>query len=831
MSGSVQASARARAFVDWTLRHGRTIWLVAALLAIPAVVRTVQLYAHLRSEIEELLPRDAPSVRALDELRRRSPGMQFLGVVARVDDVKNLPAAERFVDELGARLRTYPPDLVREVRADDAAERSFLEKHAALYVELPDLQKLRQRIEDRRDYEVAKSGGALLDDSEPPPSVDMSDLEKKYQARAGEDDKKDAHFVSDKERAAILIVEAGGFDTGAARARVLLDRVKADVKALSPATYAPGLHVGFASDIAINVEELDALEEDLSISSVLVVVAVVAVILLYYRWWRAVIALCVPLLLATVYAFALSSLPPMRVEALNSNTAFLGSIIVGNGINVGLILLARYREERIRGGSVEEALAVGVWGARAGTLAAAAAASAAYGSLVVTEFRGFRQFGYIGGLGMLASWATSFVLMPPLLRWLDDGKPVSARHGVWHGRIMSGVLALLRVGAPAILVVVAALAAISMRNVARFDRSALEYDFNKLRRADTWKNGAGLWSNVMDAALGHYLTPTVILCDTREQARAIEARVREAVDHGPLAGMVKQVVGERDVLPDGQAAKIEEAEAIRKDLTPKIRSLMTKEQLDRLDRMLGDDSTKPVAAADLPRGLVGGLRERDGTIGRSVLIYPAASDQLWHAEGIRTFVRTLRELAARDLGPGERPARIAGSIPLSGDILSSIERDAPIASAVSFLGVVAVVVIVVGRRRATLLVLGSLLLGVLWLGGATMALGVKINFANFIALPITFGIGVDYAVNVVTRYVQDGAHDISGAVRSTGGAVALCSLTTIIGYSSLLLAKNQALFLFGVLAVLGEIACLTAAVIALPAWMLAMRRWRHRAEA
>jgi hypothetical protein len=76
----------------------------------------------------------------------------------------------------------------------------------------------------------------------------------------------------------------------------------------------------------------------------------------------------------------------------------------------------------------------------------------------------------------------------------------------------------------------------------------------------------------------------------------------------------------------------------------------------------------------------------------------------------------------------------------------------------------------------------------------------------------------------MTRYVQDGEHDVRGAVCSTGSAVALCSLTTIIGYSSLLLARNRALFSFGLLAVLGEIACLTAAVVALPAWLVLRRR-------
>jgi hypothetical protein len=89
---------------------------------------------------------------------------------------------------------------------------------------------------------------------------------------------------------------------------------------------------------------------------------------------------------------------------------------------------------------------------------------------------------------------------------------------------------------------------------------------------------------------------------------------------------------------------------------------------------------------------------------------------------------------------------------------------------------------------------------------------------------------VDYAVNVMTRYVQDGERDVTGAVRSTGAAVGLCSLTTIIGYSSLLLAKNRALFLFGATAVMGEIACLTAAIVALPALLVLIGRSKRLAS-
>ena len=200
-----------------------------------------------------------------------------------------------------------------------------------------------------------------------------------------------------------------------------------------------------------------------------------------------------------------------------------------------------------------------------------------------------------------------------------------------------------------------------------------------------------------------------------------------------------------------------------------------------------------------------------------MLVYPKPSDATWHGEALATFTNELRRIAGSD-------ARPAGSIPLSADIIASISRDGPLSTLAALAGVVLLVTAIFRFNRSTVLIIGSLLIGVLWLLALTLLLGVKVNFCNFIAFPITFGIGVDYAVNVMARYRQTGSHDVIDAIRSTGGAVAVCSLTTIIGYGSLLLAKNQALFLFGVVAVLGEVTCLIAAVVVLPAVLAARSR-------
>lgn len=806
-----------RRFVRFLLKHGVTIWIVALLLGAPAAWRTVMLYKNLRSDIEELLPRDAPSVKALDELRARTPGLQYLGVVVDVGSAENLPQGERFLDDLAAKVSTYPKSMVREVRVGRGEERKFIEKHASLYVSLDDLTEVRKRIEARRDYEVAKETGALFDEDAPAPPLDISDIEDKYKKDVGSSDDVPVRFSNAEQKTTMLFVEVGDVG-GAGASRVLLDKVKADVAALGgPSKYAAGMRVGYASDVAINAEETEALEADLSVSSLLVVLAVSAVIIAYYRWWKSVVVLLPPLLLATLYAFGLASAPPIGIHELNSNTAFLGSIIIGNGINVGLILLARYREERERGSTVEESLVVGVWGARVGTLAAALAAGVSYASLAVTEFRGFRQFGYIGGLGMVASWVTAFVLVPPLLKWVDKAPPAARSP---RTSIMARIVAWVERFPSVIVVVAGVITVLCAVRVSRFDSSQLEYDFNKLRRADTWTDGEGYWGRKMDNLLGHYLTPTIVLLDSQDQARAVGADVKKRAKDGKLHDAVASVRTIDDVVPLEQPAKIEQVGLIRLALTPKVRSLIDPDKKKKLDELLGDENPTVIGLPDVPRSFTTGLVERDGQSGRAVLVFPRPNGGLWEAAAIHSFVRELRESGKT----GGAVGRVAGPIPISSDILSSIAHDAPIASLASFIGVVAVVIASLRRNRATIYVVSSLVVGVLWLAGISMYAGIKINFSNFIAYPITFGIGVDYSVNVIARYVQDGSRDVRGAVVSTGGAVALCSATTIIGYSSLLLAKNRALYLFGLLAVLGEVSCLSVAVVVLPAVLLVLSR-------
>jgi predicted RND superfamily exporter protein len=121
---------------------------------------------------------------------------------------------------------------------------------------------------------------------------------------------------------------------------------------------------------------------------------------------------------------------------------------------------------------------------------------------------------------------------------------------------------------------------------------------------------------------------------------------------------------------------------------------------------------------------------------------------------------------------------------------------------------------------------GVLLLGVSWLVGF-LALGkIKLNFLSFMALPITIGVGADYAINMMKRREITAASELHPMLRETAGAVVLCSLTALVGYLALLLSINRAVQSFGLAAAAGEVATLLAAILVLPAiWF-----WRAGAK-
>ncbi len=585
-----------------------------------------------------------------------------------------------------------------------------------------------------------------------------------------------------------------------------------------------GFKVLIGGDPVVAAEEREAVIDDILRVSLVCIFFVALVILLYFRSFRALLLLGPPVLVGVAMAMGIARLV---IGGLNSNAAFLGSIIVGNGVNFPIILAAVYVEELRRGTPARDALLIALRQTWAGTATAALAASIAYGSLVVTDFRGFNEFGVIGGIGMILCWLASFTVLPALALTLEARKPwrlkkpknaeemprFAARFVGWTGRYRI-----------AFCVAGLVLTAITAGAAAWFYRDPFEYDFNKLRsKHATEKGGSALGRRVDTIFAGTKLvagTPLVILVDRPDQVRpAVEVLKRK----GGAAG-IGRVESIYEYVPDQQGEKLEVLAELRALLDDKTLGWLTPAQRAQAEKYRPPAELTPIRAEDLPAAVRRAFTEKNGALGNILFAYSKTGADLYEGRELIKTAQAVREL---DLPNGD-VIKSSGREVVLADIVTTVVRDAPIATFVSFAGVVILVTLAFRMWRDRLLVLAALVAGVAWLAGIGALLDIKINMLNFVVLPITFGIGVDYPVNVYRRYRAEGPHGLGRALWHMGGAVALCSATTIIGYSSLLFADMRALASFGLLAVIGEITTLAAALIWMPALIQMVARKERR---
>jgi hypothetical protein len=113
---------------------------------------------------------------------------------------------------------------------------------------------------------------------------------------------------------------------------------------------------------------------------------------------------------------------------------------------------------------------------------------------------------------------------------------------------------------------------------------------------------------------------------------------------------------------------------------------------------------------------------------------------------------------------------------------------------------------------------------------ATMLLvGHQLNFVNVLIFPIIVGIGIDYGIHVVHRYVD--GDSVANIIAETGRAFMLTSLTTMVGFGSLMVSRYKGLASLGFVSVLGIFFCLYFSLVALPALLAIFENKRKMAPA
>ncbi len=802
------------------------LFLAVALLA-TAVSVWLASGLEVRSSFEELLPSDVPSAANAKEVARRLGGSGSVFVdIESLQGPSGLAAAEALAPRLTADFLAMGPDSIRSVESTVKPVESYFAGHWPLFAPTADLQKALDAL-DRR---VADEGpfALHLDDDEAPapalekeaPWLDPKQPLPRQKVEEGFARYKDGFLVHPDGASLTLVVRPAVTATGVGPAQQLLDRMRAVVDKHHDELAAGGLRVGFGGSFPLFIAEYEAVIRDAFSTVVLVVGLVLLSLLLFFRDLRSTVALGIAVLMAVAVTFGVTRLV---IGYLNTQTAFLGSIVIGNGINYGLIYLARVRQLRRTGMALEPACLDAAPVAAHATLLAAAASSVSFAMLILAANRGFRHFGIIGGIGMLLCWVSTFALVPALLQLFERIRPVKTP--------VAGAATAER-QAPAWLVevfssprvIVGVFGALAVASAVLFVRQipvAIEHNLDNLSNERRGQAELLRDNDRGNAALGKSVAGVLALLPSREAADAFCVVVRERMKQPRYAEVIQGCDTMSSVVPTDQGEKLALIQRLAARLTPGVIASLPADQRPRL-RQVRDDllAQRPVSVEDVPPTLLDRFKERDGTVGRLAAVTAPPAAHLEVGPNLIAFVDGVRGV------PVDGTLYDAtGENVVFADLLKNIEHEGPLTTAGSLFGVCALVVLFFRRARMSIEVIAALVTGVVLMGGVAAVLHLKINFFNFIVFPITFGIAVDYGANIVVR-VRERGGDVLSALAEVGPAVALCSWTSIIGYGTLLIALNRALQSFGWYAVVGEITSILTALIMLPALAL----WRRDAS-
>jgi predicted RND superfamily exporter protein len=251
--------------------------------------------------------------------------------------------------------------------------------------------------------------------------------------------------------------------------------------------------------------------------------------------------------------------------------------------------------------------------------------------------------------------------------------------------------------------------------------------------------------------------------------------------------------------------------SLKRRLDEEVADLLNGEERVRLDSLRDLLEVVPLTMQDLPENITAPFTASDGRILPFVAINPA---QAMH-DG-NNAIRFADEIAEIHLSSGKTYYASSSNIVFA-DVVRVVFADGRTAVFLTLAVVFLVVLLDFRRLRDALLVVVPLLAALLWVFGFMHIFDIGFNLYNVIVFPTLIGMGVANTVHILHRYREEGANSLRRVLRTTGKALAATSLTTMAGFSGLVIVRHPGLNSMGLVALVGLANCFLAAVVLLPA--------------
>lgn len=755
-------------------------------LALAGLMTALSVYAArdltLDAKLSSMLPERFASVQALRELERRTGSESNVAVVLRGTSQKEL---QRFADRLAPQLEALAA--VRYVTVQ-RPQQWYLD-HGLFLLAPSQLAEATEQLEDRVARETQRRNPFyfdLEDEDDEPPTGGVELLAGEGVTRWAREQGAGTYFEDPEQGIVVLFARPsiGGSDLAAAGAMLTdIERV-----AQQEAAKTTGVQVALCGRYKKQADLQTQIQTDLRTSSVLALALMLGYLWLYFRRAVALLQLGVPLIMGVAWTFGVLG---ALFGSVNILTAFIGAILLGLGIDHGIHLLSSYEQARLSGKPPGEAIASAFEVTGRPVLVAALTTAVGFGALGISDFRTFREFGVAASLGMTAILLAYAFCLPAIVR-LHSARRLRKRTLLpWLVQLRQHPIRWL--GAAGTLTALCLLPLGSLR---------FNYDFAALQDA---RLPSFRLDKRVTALLGHSQSPTLVLVDSVGQAQDVARLLREN-GAGSKTSSVGMVASPSDLLGGDEAERQALIERIVAALGKVRRSWLEKredqESYDQLRRMTEQSAPSRETLPTSVRQQFG-LADREGAAEEPfVLVYPA--DDLTRRASILSFAAAL-QAAAPD-------SPLAGESIVLADILDTVQREGPWVLAASALGTLLALWVLQGRLLCAGIALGVACLSLAAGLGLLSMLDIRLNYLNMIVIPVLFGVTVDGSVHLLDHW-----HLPASVVSDSLRGISAATVTTALGFSTLLIADHPGLQSVGQLALVGLAASGLVSLVLLPA--------------
>ena len=637
----------------------------------------------------------------------------------------------------------------------------------------------------------------------------------------------------------------------------------------------PEVKAGLTGMIPLGRDEMVYSEQSMGYTSIFAFIAILILLILSFRMWAAPLFALLNLAVGLIWAVGLTAI---LVKSLNIMTSMVAVILIGLGIDFSIHIISIFTENRSMGKSIDKSIEETFLKSGKGILTAGLTTCAAFLALVISSSRGMKEMGIVSSTGLLAILIVTFLFLPSLLvlrerrleKKLAEGKiktkPVYkdisfqsfGKSCNWLSRRYSATL-ICAILITIILLISASkisfdhnymnmepkgLTSITLQDTIldKFDLS-MDYALLLTDSIEELREMAKKLKNVKSVALVDDIS--IYLPSFEEQKKRIpiireinqaisnatlkhdlteaefnqlllelerlEMNIMEIQDMAFIGGQDKvdnkcsEIIGD----PDNPQSKNIISEFIVSLENNQLKSIKGLEEFQKYaapyfkKTALKMATVENIKFEDLPLSILDRYSNRNRN---QFLMTIFPSGNMWQdIDYLNRFTNDLDRVSEK----------VTGMPPVMKELISVIGNDGKNAALLTILVVFMLLWLDFRKIKYAVIAMIPLVAGFVWMVGLMKLTGMQLTVVNVMGLPMIIGIGIDYGVHVVHRWRIEETGKVNKIFASTGKAILLSALTTMLAFGSLVFSIWRGFGSLGAAMFIGVGACFLSTVIIL----------------